>query len=182
MFAVATRVLGLAGAATLLFSLFLVWYEKTIPPSSVAEFNCWEAFSVQDVALVVIVAIGAGALGWTFVTESQWLPAIGLVAATLGLLLILVAITSPPDLPNPEGAVAVPAAMAGLSKTSTEFAPYLALIGAVAMWLASVAAQWFPVPGAFKRCPDCTRHVRVEEHVCRFCGYRFGPSERLPSA
>src|SRR5215211_4535495 len=179
MFAVATRVFGLAGAATLLFSLFLVWYEKTIPPSSVAEFNGWEAFSVQDVALVVIVAIGAGALGWTFVTESQWLPAIGLVAATLGLVLILVAITSPPELPNPEGAVAARAATRS-SETSTEFAPYLALIGLVAMWSASVAAQWFPVPGAFRRCPDCTRHVRVEEHVCRFCGYRFGPSERLP--
>ncbi len=180
MVAVATRVLGLAGAATLLVSLFLVWYEKTTPTSSGAEFTGWEAFSVLDVALVVIVAIGAGALVWTFVTESQWLPAIGLVAATLGLVLTLLAITSPPDLPNPEGAVAVAAAETGLSETSTKFAPYLALIGLVAMWLASVAAQWFAVPGAFRRCPNCTRHVRIEEPVCRFCGYRFGSTERLP--
>ena len=51
------RLIGAAGAAVLLLSLFIPWYTVDFPPGNAFAVNGWEVFRRLDVALAVLAGL-----------------------------------------------------------------------------------------------------------------------------
>lgn len=92
----------LAGAAALLVSLFLRWYEVR---HGGPTFTAWEAFSKADILLAIAAGAGALSIVLALATGQRWPDLGGAIAGSLAAALIVYLASRPPGSGVAPGAI-----------------------------------------------------------------------------
>ena len=94
-----------AGAVVLLVSTFLTWYS---PRTRADDLNAWQAFSVLDLLLAVVIALGLALAATQVVGRGPALPvAIEVATATLALVATILVAYRIVNQPGPNDALTV---------------------------------------------------------------------------
>jgi hypothetical protein len=124
----------LAGAAALLVSLFLRYYEVRGGGST---FTGWESFSKADILLAIAAAAGALAVLLALVTRARW-PYLGAAIAGVLAASVLVYVADRP----PAASLVKQALAGGAARGGTLVLAYGAFVGIAGALILAVSAVW----------------------------------------
>lgn len=184
----------LAGAATIILSLFLPVNEPTGPFARIQENTLIQSDGGWFMAILAIVLAVGATRAYLKPDTYLW---IAPLAASLALLLwvALIAVNDATTTLYPivDG---VPDTSQPGQVTALGVAVYVAGVGSIAASVGSLMLKDAPAPELDlgpdlesdpivpepprrRKCPDCAELILVEAKVCKHCGYRFKPA---PSA
>ena len=102
----------LTGAAALVVSLFLRWFEVR---HGGPTYTAWQAFSKADILLAIAAGAGAVAMLLALATGDRWPYVGGAIAGSLAVALIVYLVSRPPGTRVAPGAITDYGAFVGLA-------------------------------------------------------------------